>query len=104
MNQKEIVDNVVALAMAIAFGDLQSVDRTCHHCKKDQIVFSFAVNKSGLYSLYVECPSCGRRDHHRFGSEPPNFRSELVMDKYQKIEDAIAEVVEAKVARLFPKT
>ena len=75
------------IAYAITHGTPTDSDRVCPHCDQPTLVYSFAVSPPPAYSLYIQCESCNVVQHFALDQQPPNFKAELVLPEFQKIED-----------------
>lgn len=78
------------VAEVITHGNLNEVDLTCPYCGS-QMLFSFTRGRPGRFGLFIQCKSCQRHAHFNLGAMPPNFRDDLVIEQYQKLEDEAVE-------------
>ena len=83
-----------AIAFTITDGDLSKVDLLCPFCQKGDLIFSFARSKPPRYSLFLVCTKCGHQQHYILGSKPKNFQDDLVLVKYQALEDQLVKFAE----------
>ena len=82
---------LLAIAMAITDGDIDSINLQCPYCENSQLIFSFTRSKPPMYGLFIDCKNCGNRQHFSLSSQPPNFREEFVLPKYQGLEDQMVK-------------
>jgi len=82
-------ERMLKIASTITHGDLDEVDLTCPYCQKGSLIFSFTVIDPPRYGLFIVCQNCHRAEHFSLGERPPNFRKELVIEEFQRIEDEV---------------
>lgn len=86
------------VAVAITRGDPKKwPNLKCPHCETANLIFSFTrmrLHKPPWYGLYFVCRHCGESAHFTLGERPPNFREDLVIAKFQRLEDEVARQVE----------
>lgn len=83
-----------ALATTIIEGDLLQADLVCPVCKKSKVIYSFTrIPYSQRYGLFIECIRCKYRQHYSLIAKPPNFTDELVLEKYQLLEDRVSKTI-----------
>jgi hypothetical protein len=87
MSHINVTGKMLRIASIITHGDLADADLSCPICKKGKLIFSFTVIEAPRYGLYIVCRNCRRVIHYSLGEKPPNFREELVIDEYQRLED-----------------
>ncbi len=77
------------IAMALTHGNSDAAfDLTCPYCGLADLVYSYTVKRSpGTYGFYLICPNCHRGEHYHLAPKPPNFREELVLARFQQMED-----------------
>jgi hypothetical protein len=80
-------NNMIAkLASDITHGNLNEIDLSCPNCSH-KMIFSFTRNRPGRFGLFIYCLNCRRLQHFRFSVMPPNFRDDLVLEEFQKLEN-----------------
>jgi RNase P subunit RPR2 len=85
---KERIDQMTKIAVAITHGDLSEINTlVCPYCGSPSLVFSFTVREPPDYGLYVVCKACRHITHFSLNEKPPNFREELVIEEFQRLED-----------------
>lgn len=85
MNMLENRKRMIDLGTDIADG--KPVDLICPYCGTSNLIFSFTVIKYSLYGLFLLCRNCKNGHHFTFTTKPSGFRQELVLDKFQRLED-----------------
>ena len=80
-------EKMLKTASVITHGNLDEVNLTCPYCQKGSLIFSFTVIDPPRYGLFIVCQKCHRFEHFSLGEKPPNFREELVIEEYQRLED-----------------
>ena len=67
----------------------------CPYCDTPNLIFSFTVKKppSFGYGLFIVCKKCKQRAHFSLLNKPPNFRKELVLEEFQRLEDEVVRSV-----------
>lgn len=84
------------LGAVITHGDLANADLTCPLCNETQVTFSFSkIPNSQRYGLFLLCKKCKYSLHFNIVSKPPNFREDLVLQKYQDRENRVAEFIKS---------
>jgi len=78
---------MLKIASVITHGNLTEADLTCPYCQKGSLIFSFTVIDPPRYGLFIVCQYCRRVEHFSLGEKPPNFREELVVEEFQRLED-----------------
>ena len=87
LTENELLKAVLKIAVAITDGESGDIDLTCPKCDDPGMVFSYAINRLPRHGFYVHCKKCGLLHHFVLGSQPPNFREDLILPEYQKLED-----------------
>jgi predicted RNA-binding Zn-ribbon protein involved in translation (DUF1610 family) len=89
MNGQTAYKKLVEIAIAITHGEhpLQ-VDLTCPHCGSAELVYSYTIRElPDEYGFYIICPKCRRGQHFNLSPKPPNFREDLILPEFQRLED-----------------
>ena len=88
MSNQAAKKSIHVIAFEITHGDISSAEYSpCPQCGEHHLVFSFTHNRPARFGLFIDCGSCGSLNHFSLSSKPPNFREDLVLDKYQKMEN-----------------
>lgn len=88
MATKELIQGYVDIAKVITDGDLSTVaDLFCPHCQQKSLFFSFTVIEAPRHGLFIVCKNCKLWMHFSLASRPANFREDLVLEHFQKLED-----------------
>jgi hypothetical protein len=89
---QEIVNQWSKIADTIIEGDLKDVtDLACPYCNAKDLIFSFTIKKTPFYGLYVFCKTCEGGQHFTLKDRPRNFRDDLVLEKFQRMEGELGK-------------
>jgi hypothetical protein len=67
----------------------QQKDHLCPYCGESRLIYSFTrihILPDG-YGLFLLCPNCKNSSHFTLSGRPPNFKEEMVLPGFQKLED-----------------
>jgi hypothetical protein len=84
-------EKVTLVITAIAEG--QTIDPVCPYCDSPGLEFSFTYVPPEKYGLYISCPVCREWVHTRLLSRPPGFDERYVLEKYQRLEERVVNLV-----------
>ncbi len=87
MTNQDEINRWTKLAETITDGNWLDSDLICPKCQSPMIVFSYTRNVPPRYGLFIRCMSCKALRHFSLGNKPPNFRDDLVLPEYQKLEN-----------------
>ncbi|SRR5258708_38417228 len=85
------MQKLMRVAEVITDGDISSVNLTCPYCNNHSLIFSFTVIEPPRHGLFIVCTECKHRQHFSYGEKPRNFRDDLVLARFQKLEDEAHE-------------
>jgi hypothetical protein len=96
--------DMMKIASVITHGDPTNIDLFCPYCKIGRLIFSFTVIEPPRYGLFIVCQNCQHTTHYSLGERPPNFRDDLVLEKYQHLEDEAHAFAAEKAKRTNKKS
>jgi hypothetical protein len=91
MHDLKLSKTVQKIAFALTDGDLSKVDLTCPQCGHFPLTYSYAINQPPRLGFYIHCESCNLLHHFALTSKTVNFREDLILPQFQKLEDEAME-------------
>ncbi len=85
-------EQMLKIASIITHGNLIEADLSCPYCHEGSLIFSFTVIDPPRYGLFIACKNCRRTEHFSLQEKPPNFREDLIVEKYQRLEDEAHQI------------